>query len=59
MNKVNIIDLNTANPNEIPQNELNIFFNQEQFSIIKKYKKIHRILFKHGVYIAMLVIALI
>lgn len=34
-------------------NELNIFFNQAQFTIIKTYKKLHRFLFKHGVFALM------
>jgi len=59
MNETNIINLNNTNSNEVNQNDLNIFFNQEQFSIIKNYKKIHRIIFKHGVYIIVLLMALI
>jgi hypothetical protein len=39
-------------------NELNIFFNQAQFNIIKTYKKLHRLLFKHGVFALMGILAI-
>ena len=38
------------------QNDLTIFFNQDQFTIIKRYRKIHRFLFKHGVYVLLLLL---
>ena len=47
-------------PNQTPQkNDLSIFFNPEQFTIIKRYRKIHRFLFKHGAFALMMVIALV
>jgi len=33
--------------------DFHIFFNQDQFRIIKGYKKVNRLLLKHGVYILM------
>jgi hypothetical protein len=41
------------------KNSLNIFFNQEQFQIIKKYKLLHRLLFKHGIYALMIIVGII
>jgi hypothetical protein len=37
-------------------NDLTIFFNQDQFNIIKQWRKIHRFLFKHGIYALMLLL---
>lgn len=48
--KISEIDNNITQPTEETEN-LNIFFNQDQFKIIKGYKKINRLLFKHGIYI--------
>ncbi|MDR0859592.1 MAG: hypothetical protein LBO09_01020 [Candidatus Peribacteria bacterium] len=42
-----------------PGNELNIFFNQYQFNIIKMYRKIHRFLFKNGIFVFMGILALV
>ncbi|MDR2541185.1 MAG: hypothetical protein LBD11_05480 [Candidatus Peribacteria bacterium] len=42
-----------------PGNELNIFFNQYQFNIIKMYRKIHRFLFKNGIFVLMGIMALV
>jgi hypothetical protein len=44
---------------EHPANDLTIFFNQDQFSIIKRYRKLHRFLFKHGIYVLMVVLGLL
>lgn len=41
------------------QNDLTIFFNQDQFTIIKQYRKIHRFLFKHGIYVVMLFLGVV
>jgi hypothetical protein len=40
-------------PASLVVNELGIFFNQAQFMIIKRYKKLHRFLFKHGIFVLM------
>jgi hypothetical protein len=54
MNEINeaiptpTIDTPISTPQtEENQHDLTIFFNQEQFAIIKEYRKIHRFLFKH------------
>lgn len=52
----------TINPNvsgqifEEHKNDLTIFFNQDQFTIIKRRRKIHRLIFKHGLYVLMLLL---
>ncbi|MDR0649969.1 MAG: hypothetical protein LBG59_00745 [Candidatus Peribacteria bacterium] len=38
--------------------DLNIFFNQEQFSIIKTYRKLHHFLFKHGIFVLILLLGI-
>jgi hypothetical protein len=39
--------------------DLNIFFNQEQFHIIKIYKKLHRFLFKYGIFILIILLGIV
>jgi hypothetical protein len=53
--KISEIDNNTVQPTEETEN-LNIFFNKAQFIIIKGYKKINRLLFKHGIYIVVILL---
>jgi hypothetical protein len=39
--------------------DLNIFFNQEQFSIIRMYRKLHRFLFKYGIFILTILLGIV
>ena len=41
---------------ETSQNDPTIFFNQDQFKIIKQWRKVHRFLFKHGVYVLVILL---
>jgi hypothetical protein len=46
------------NPQQLPlpQNDSDIFLNQDQFTIIDQRKQIHYFLFKHGIYILMVIL---
>ena len=57
--KIQISSTQPQNNRNLTKNDLSIFFNQKQFNIIKTYKKIHRFLFKHGVFVMMCIIAII
>ncbi|MDR2190354.1 MAG: hypothetical protein LBP53_04110 [Candidatus Peribacteria bacterium] len=46
----------TLLPSKGTQNDLTIFFNQEQFHIIKQYRRLHRFLFKYGVFVLMIIL---
>ena len=48
-------ETNNILPPETPpetekKDDFGLFFNQDQFNIIRGYKKVHRFLFKHGIY---------